>query len=95
MKKRDLANAVADVLGSDKSLAMAFVDETLTQIKTAVINGDTVSLRGFATIYPRHCKAKVCRNVKKNEQMILPAQHKVKMIVARDWNDSVRDNLDK
>jgi len=51
------------------------VEGLMETIKTSMINGDEVFLRGFGSFIIKHRAEKTARNITKNTTMVIPAHN--------------------
>ena len=76
MTKAELVNAIAIQTGYDKTTIMNVVESAMCNIKKTVAEGETVYLRGFGSFGTKVRKAKIARNITKNESILVP-EHKI------------------
>ena len=75
--KKDLAMQVAKVTGCKKSLASSMVDSIFTAMRTSLINGDRIEIRGFGVFQVKDTKPKpAARNPRTGEIIYVPARRK-------------------
>lgn len=83
MTKNDLAQALAEqVPNMTLSQAVAATECVINSISNALVAGDSVTLRGFATIKPVTLAARKARDIKAGKVITIPAQRKAKLILS-------------
>lgn len=73
MNKGDLADAVGQSFGGNKSMGATAVDAVLEAITTALAAGDKVQISGFGTFEVRARKARMGRNPRTGEEVQIKA----------------------
>lgn len=58
--------------GIERNTCALVVDTALEAIRDALIEGDSVQLRGFGTFSRKKRKAKACRDIKRNSTVMVP-----------------------
>lgn len=72
MTKAEIVAEVANVTGFEKAVVQKVVEETMSSIKSSVIKGNPVYLRGFGSFIVKHRAQKVARNIKKEVTITIP-----------------------
>ena len=86
MTKAELAAAVAEQSGIEKSAAVKAVEATIEVIKNELVHGDgVITIRGFATIERRTLASRKARIVRTGEEVIVPQQKTVKLKLSKDF----------
>ena len=75
MNKSDLAEAVGQSFGGNKSMGATAVDAVLGAIQDALADGDKVQISGFGTFEVRHRKARMGRNPRTGEEVEIKASN--------------------
>ena len=76
--KADLANSLVHDLGLPKNRAKKAVDAFFEELREAIIQGDTVEIRGFGAWKVKETNSKPnARNPKTGETIYIPARRKV------------------
>ncbi len=83
MTKAELINEIAISTGFDKKTIGVVVEEMMKTVKTTMVNGENVYLRGFGSFIIKTRKAKVARNISKNTTVRVP-EHKIAAFKAAD-----------
>ena len=71
MTKAEIVTEIAAKTGIEKQV----VEGMMETIKTSMINGEEVFLRGFGSFIIKHRAEKTARNISKNTTMIIPAHN--------------------
>lgn len=75
MTKAEIVAEIAAKTGIEKQVVMQVVEGMMDTIKTSMINGEEVFLRGFGSFIIKHRAKKTARNISKNTTMIIPAHN--------------------
>ena len=75
MTKAERVTEIAGKTGIEKQVVMQVVEGMMETIKTSMINGEEVFLRGFGSFIIKHRAEKTARNISKNTTMIIPAHN--------------------
>ena len=74
MTKSEIIKAVANKTGVDRGSVSKVVEAFTSEIKTALLEGNSVSMRGFGTFYLKRRAEKTARNMQSNTTIIIPAR---------------------
>ena len=75
--KKDLAQAVAKTVGTQKNMAHAMVDSLFTEMREELIEGNRIEIRGFGVLETKDTKPKpAARNPRTGEVIYVPARRK-------------------
>ena len=93
MTKSEIIKAIASKKGFDRDTVSkeAFTGE----IKTALLDGKSVSMRGFGTFYLKHRAEKTARNMQNNTTIIIPEHDIAAFKPAKEFAVSVKDMSQK
>lgn len=75
MTKAEIVTEIAAKTCIEKQVVMQVVEGMMETIKTSMINGEEVFLRGFGSFIIKHRAEKTARNISKNTTMIIPAHN--------------------
>lgn len=75
MTKADIVKEIASKTGIEKQTVLQVVEGIMESIKTSMINGEEVFLRGFGSFIIKHRAEKTARNITKNTTMVVPAHN--------------------
>lgn len=74
MTKADLVTQIMSKTGLDREETSRTVEAFMECVKDALIEGERLELRGFGTFQIRERKAKLARNIAKQESILIPAR---------------------
>ena len=89
MNKSDLINEVASNTGLTKTKAGEVIDSVVESLKTALSNGDKVTLVGFGSFSSTTRKARKGRNPKNGKVISIPEKKVVKFRSGSYLSESV------
>lgn len=72
MTKAEIVSEIAAKTGLEKQVVLTVVEGMMDTIKTSMINGNEVFLRGFGSFIIKHRAEKTARNISKNTTIIIP-----------------------
>ena len=72
MTKAEIVAEIASKTGIEKQVVLQVVEGMMDTIKTSMINGEEVFLRGFGSFIIKHRAEKAARNISKNTTIIIP-----------------------
>ena len=75
MTKADIVKEIAASTGIEKQVVLQVVEGLMETIKTSMMKGDEVFLRGFGSFIIKHRAEKAARNITKNTTMVIPAHN--------------------
>ena len=75
MTKKDIIDEVFRKTGVTREAIQAVIDEAIDIVADSVCHGEPIYIRGLFTIAPLKRAEKVGRNIKKNEQIVIPAHY--------------------
>lgn len=73
MTKAEIVNEVAKSTGIEKVTVQTVVEATMESIKSSIIKGNPVYLRGFGSFIIKHRAQKAARNITKQTTLTIPA----------------------
>lgn len=76
MTKAELINEISIQTGYDKTTIGNVLESMMQNVKKHVAEGDSVFLRGFGSFTTKTRRAKIARNIAKNEAIQVP-EHKI------------------
>ena len=92
MRKLELINKVSKVTGIDRQDVDETVEATIHTIKQALINGDSVFIRGFGSFVNKKRAKKIARNISTNTALILEAHYVPSFKPSKRFVESVKEN---
>ena len=72
MTKADIVNEISKKTGIDKTTVLTTVEALMETIKSSLIGGNNVYLRGFGSFILKRRAPKTARNISKNTTIIIP-----------------------
>lgn len=72
MTKAEIVNEVAKATGIEKVAVQTVVEATMESVKSSIIKGNPVYLRGFGSFIIKHRAQKAARNITKKTTMTIP-----------------------
>ena len=75
MTKAEIVAEISAKTGLEKQVVLTVVESMMDTIKTSMINGNEVFLRGFGSFIIKHRAEKTARNISKNTTIIIPAHN--------------------
>lgn len=73
MTKSDIVKQIAEKTGFEKEIVSAVVGNFMEQVRSSMIHGENIYLRGFGTFLLKQRAEKVARNISKNTTIVIPA----------------------
>ena len=92
MKKSDIADRVADRIGSNVPVAKDAVDVVFEAVSEALANGEEVRIPGFGTFGTRSRPARTGRNPRTGESLSIRASTAPIFKPSRNLRDAVNGN---
>lgn len=89
MKKAEIVLKIARETAIEKFVINKVVESFIRTVKDAIIAGDEVTLRGFATIGIVERAEKKARLITKGECMVVPAHKVVRFKPAKEFKQAV------
>lgn len=91
MTKSEIVLKIARETAIEKGDINKVVESFIKTVKNAIINGDEVTIRGFATIGTVERAEKKARHIAKGECVIVPAHKVVRFKPANDFKKAVAE----
>lgn len=89
MTKQDIIDHLTNDCGLHRSSAIRAVDGVINSISDALARGESVTLRGFATIKPVNVASKIGRNISAGTTIVIPAYRSVKLVLSKELKDKL------
>ena len=90
MTKAEIVSEIAAKTGLEKQVVLAVVESMMDTIKTSMINGNEVFLRGFGSFIIKRRAEKTARNISKNTTIIIPAHNIPAFKPAKEFMEKVK-----
>ncbi|MCP4231385.1 MAG: integration host factor subunit beta [bacterium] len=91
MTKKEIAAKVSSETGITKKQAVAIINDLLGKIKTSLVEGEKIEIRGFGVLQIRYTKRKVARNLQSNTEIIIEHTRRVKFIPGKKMKELVNN----
>lgn len=91
MTKADLVKEIADKTGLPKKDIGETVDELVTSIKNALVQGMHIEIRGFGTFKVKDRKSRTARNPRTGDPVPLPSRRVPVFKVSKELKERVAD----
>lgn len=83
MTKNEIAGYLTDNTSLSRSQAMEAVEGVFGAITDSLCKGESVFVRGFATIKAYTSKEKKARNISEGTTMVIPPQRSARLIISK------------
>lgn len=92
MTKAEIVKQIAEKTGIEKETVSAIVENVMEQVRSSMIHGENIYLRGFGTFQLKRRAEKVARNISKNTTIVIPAHTIPAFKPSPDFMKLVADN---
>lgn len=92
MTKSDIVKQIAEKTGFEKEIVSAVVENFMEQVRSSMIHGENIYLRGFGIFLLKQRAEKVARNISKNTTIVVPAHTVPAFKPSPDFVKAVDDN---
>jgi DNA-binding protein HU-beta len=92
MTKAEIVKQIAEKTGIEKETVSAIVENFMEQVRSSMIHGENIYLRGFGTFQLKRRAEKVARNISKNTTIVIPAHTVPAFKPSPDFMKLVADN---
>jgi len=92
VRKADIINKVSLETGIDKSDVQETIEATIITIKKALVEGESVFIRGFGSFVNKKRAKKIARNISTNTAIILEAHYIPSFKPSKKFIKSVKEN---
>ncbi len=89
MNKIDIVNQLSEQINLNQKIAKVIVDTIIDTIKTAIINGERVEIRGFGSFSLRSYKPYKGRNPKNGEIVEVPEKKLPYFKVGKELKETI------
>lgn len=90
MTKADIVKEIARQTGIEKAVVLEVVEAMMERIRTSMINGEEVFLRGFGSFIIKRRAEKVARNISKNTTIVIPAHNIPAFKPAKSFQEQIK-----
>jgi DNA-binding protein HU-beta len=95
MTKAEIVAEIATKTGIEKVAVQASVEAFMETVKTAMVKGDNVYLRGFGSFIVKKRAQKTGRNISKNTTIVIPAHFIPSFKPAKVFLNEVKKSVKK
>jgi DNA-binding protein HU-beta len=95
MTKADIVNEISKNTGIEKVAVQKTVEAFMSTVKTSLVNGNNVYLRGFGSFIVKKRAEKTARNISKNTTIIIPQHFIPAFKPAKTFVAKVKDQVRK
>jgi DNA-binding protein HU-beta len=93
MTKAEIVAEIASKTGIEKVAVQATVEAFMETLKSSMVNGQNVYLRGFGSFIIKKRAAKTGRNISKNTTIIIPAHNIPSFKPAKTFINKVKSKV--
>lgn len=93
MTKADIVEKISDKTGIEKQVVMTVVEAFMKTVRSSMILGHNVYLRGFGTFLLKKRREKKGRNISKNTSIVIPAHYTPSFKPCDQFQESVREKV--
>lgn len=90
MTKAEMVKNIARQTGIEQTSISVVLEGFMEQVQQALVDGESVYLRGFGTFQRKHRAEKVARNISKNTTIRVPAHDIPSFKPSREFLDKIR-----
>lgn len=91
MTKADIVSDIAKSTGVDKTTVGSVIEGFMESVKSSMISGENVYLRGFGSFIVKKRAEKTARNITKNTTIIIPAHNVPAFKPAKEFSLTVKN----
>ena len=95
MRKADIVSSIAEKTGIPKVDILVALEAFFKEVKTSLVEGEPVYVRGFGSFILKKRAAKIGRNIKKNVAVEIPEHFIPVFKPAKIFAESVKKNVKK
>jgi DNA-binding protein HU-beta len=92
MRKADIVTSIAEKTGIPKVDILVALETFFKEVKTSLIEGEPVYVRGFGSFILKKRAAKIGRNIKKNVAVEIPEHFIPAFKPAKEFVHAVKDS---
>ena len=93
MTKAELVAEIANQTGVEKVAVQATIEAFMSSVKSSLVNGENVYLRGFGSFIVKERAEKTGRNISKNTTIIIPAHNIPAFKPSKEFIGEVKKNV--
>ena len=89
MTKQELIRQAAKASGTTQETAAAVINAALEAAADALLQGESVTARGFGTLERRQRKARTARDLNTGAAIMIPESYTITFTIAQTLNDKL------
>lgn len=93
MTKAEIVTNISNKLGLEKNDTQLVIEEFMKEVKTSMVGGENVYLRGFGSFIIKKRAQKTGRNISKNKSIVIPAHHIPAFKPSKTFMEEVKSNV--
>ena len=93
MSKAEMVRRIADETNLTQAQAVEVVETIVDEIKSALQQGDAVTLRGFESFHLRDKQARIGRNPKTGQETVIPSRRVVRFKSGKQFKAAVNTSM--
>ena len=93
MTKADIITRIAEKTGIEKVAVKVAIEAFMNEIRTSLIKGENVYLRGFGSYIVKRRAEKTGRNISKNTTIVIPAHYVPAFKPSKSFVEKVKKNV--
>jgi DNA-binding protein HU-beta len=93
MTKADIVNEIVGKTGIDKVVVLGVVESFMDTVKSSMIKGENIYVRGFGSFILKKRAAKLGRNITKNTTVKIPAHNIPAFKPCKEFVDEVKQKV--
>lgn len=91
MKKIEIVDHIVSNTTLSRSQAIAATDSVIEAISNSLVKGESVFIRGFATIKAVKTAPKKARNISEGTIVTIPAQNTAKLVLSKELKQRMNE----
>lgn len=91
MRKIDIVDHIVNNTTLSRSQAIAATDSVIEAISNSLVKGESVFIRGFATIKAVKIAPKKARNISEGTVVTIPAQNTAKLVLSKELKQRMNE----
>ena len=93
MTKAEIVNEVAKATGIEKVTVQTVIEATMESVKSSIIKGNPVYLRGFGSFTAKKRAQKTARNISKQKTIVIPEHYIPAFKPSKTFLNLVKSNI--
>lgn len=91
MRKIEIVDHIVNNTTLSRSQAIAATDSVIEAISNSLVEGESVFIRGFATIKAVKTAPKKARNISEGTVVTIPAQNTAKLVLSKELKQRMNE----